>query len=254
MDKDLDPTSLSSFDGKDGRPAYVCAGGRIVDVSGSRLWMGGMHMRRHAAGKDLTSDVEAAPHGMEVLDRYPRVGTLRPLPPPVIPAPVLWALLARLLARWPLLRRHPHPATVHFPVVFCVCASFFSVLSALTSNRSFDETAYYCLIGAVFFVPLGIITGLATWRINYLARPMRPVNIKKHLSCATVVVVAFLAALRTAVPGLPAAMTALGVVYLALVVALAPAVLIVAYYGGLLTFPIETGKATSYQSNDVDEA
>jgi predicted heme/steroid binding protein/uncharacterized membrane protein len=245
MDKDLDASSLSSFDGKDGRPAYVCACGRIVDVSGSRLWMGGMHMRRHAAGKDLTLDLNAAPHGMEVLDRYPLVGTLRPMPAAVRPPSVLWALLARLLARWPLLRRHPHPATVHFPIVFCVCASFFSVLSALTGSRSFDETAYYCLIGAVFFVPLGIITGLATWRINYLARPMRPVSIKKHLSCATVVVVAFLAALRTAVPGLPAAMTALGFVYLALVFALAPAVLIIAYYGGLLTFPVDTGKATS---------
>lgn len=239
MDKEIDAPSLSSFDGKDGRPVYICAGGRVVDVSASKLWKGGRHMAKHAAGKDLTADIAAAPHGMEVLDRYPQVGTLRQTTPPVPAALALPALLERLLARWPLLRRHPHPATVHFPVVFCACASFFSVLSVLTGSRSFDQTAYYCLIGAVFFVPLGIITGLATWRINYLARPMRPVAIKKHLSCTTVVAVAFLAAWRASAPDVLAAMTPSSVVYLALVVALGPAILIVAYYGGLLTFPVE---------------
>jgi uncharacterized RDD family membrane protein YckC len=68
---------------------------------------------------------------------------------------------------------------------------------------------------------------------------MRPATIKKNLSCATVVVAAFLAAWRASVPGVLGSMTASGVVYLILVVALTPAVLIVAYYGGMLTFPVE---------------
>ena len=156
-------------------------------------------MGRHAAGRDLTADIEAAPHGMEVLDRYPQVGTLQAdAPPAPCPAPWLWSASLRATR---CCRRHPHPATVHFPIVFSVSASFFSVLYVLTGDRSFDQTAFYCLIGAVFFMPLGIITGLATWWINYMARPMRPVDHQEDLSCATVVVVAFLAAWRASVPG-----------------------------------------------------
>jgi uncharacterized membrane protein len=170
-----------------------------------------------------------------VLDRYPQVGVLRAADA----APALPPWLSGFLARHPLLRRHPHPAMVHFPIVFSLSASFFSVLYVLTGNRSFDQTAFYCLVGAVLFMPVGIVTGLATWWINYMAKPMRPATIKKNLSCATVVVTAFLAAWRASVPDVLDSMTALGVVYLALVAALTPAVLIVAYYGGLLTFPVE---------------
>ena len=231
MNKD----DLSKNNGKDGKPTYISAHGRVVHVSASKLWKGGIHMGRHNAGKDLTADIEAAPHGMEVLDRYPQVGTLRAAP--AAPALPLW--LAGLLMRYPLLRRHPHPAAVHFPIVFALSAGFFSVLSVLTGDRSFDQTAFYCLIGAVLFMPLGIITGLATWWINYMAKPMRPATIKKYLSFATVAVTAFLVAWRASVPGVLHSMTALGVVYLVLVVALTPAVLIVAYYGGTLTFPVE---------------
>ena len=71
-----------------------------------------------------------------------------------------------------------------------------------------------------------------------MARPMRPATIKKNLSFATVVVIAFLVAWRASVPGVLDGTTASGVVYLILVVALSPAVLIVAYYGGTLTFPV----------------
>ncbi len=240
--KELDAAALSFFDGREGKAVYVAADGRVFDVSASRLWKNGLHMGRHGAGKDLTGDLAAAPHGREVFDRYPQVGSLRPAHPPVHsaePTPALPPLLERILERWPMLRRHPHPAVVHFPVVFCVCVSFFSLLSVLTGRRSFDETAYYCLIGAVFFVPVGIITGLTTWWVNYLARPLRPATIKKHLSCATVLAVAFLALWRTYDPGVLAAMTPFGIVYLILALALAPAILIVAYYGGMITYPIE---------------
>ena len=198
---------------------------------------GGTH-----AGRDLTADIAAAPHGLEVLDRYPQVGTLQAEAAPAAPAPdehALPSFVSGILARYPLLRRHPHPATVHFPIVFSLCASFFSVLHVLTGDRSFDQTAFYCLIGAILFMPLGIITGLATWWINYMARPMRPATIKRNLSFATVVVIAFLVAWRASVPGVLDGTSYARVVYLILVIALSPAVLTVAYYGGTLTFPVE---------------
>jgi uncharacterized membrane protein len=68
---------------------------------------------------------------------------------------------------------------------------------------------------------------------------MRPATIKKYLSCATLVVIAFLVAWRTYVPGVLDGTAYSSVVYLILVIALSPAVLTVAYYGGTLTFPVE---------------
>ncbi len=236
METKFDPETLSKNDGKEGRPTYISHGGRVIDVSASKLWKGGLHMGRHGAGIDLTADIGAAPHGTEVLDRYPQVGTLvrqasgeGTLPP----------FLAALLSRYPFLRRHPHPATVHFPIVLTLCASFFSVLSALTGSLSFDQTAFYCLIGALLFMPLGILTGLFTWWINYMARPMRPVTVKKYVSFASLTVVLIFFVWRLVVPGVLTSLSASSGVYLVLMIALIPAILIVAYYGGTLTFPTE---------------
>jgi predicted heme/steroid binding protein/uncharacterized membrane protein len=238
MEKEIDQEKLASCDGSEGKPTYISAGGRVIDVSGSPLWAGGTHMARHHAGRDLTADIEAAPHGTEVLDRYPQVGTLRrgPAPAPNVPAPI-----AALLSRYPMLRRHPHPAAVHFPIVLSLCASFFSVLYVLFGRGSFDQTAFYCLIGALITTPVGILTGLLTWRVNYMARPLRPVSIKKTVSFPMAGVLALLVAWRAWMPAVLGDLAGPGLAYLVLVVALAPAVLTVAYYGGMLTFPAEKG-------------
>lgn len=237
MEKEFDVEALSKNDGKEGRPAYISYGGRVIDVSTSKLWKGGIHMGRHEAGKDLTSDIGGAPHGTEVLGRYPHVGSLvgREAPqegalPPFVEA---------LLTRYPFLRRHPHPAIVHFPVVLTACTSFFSLLSALTGRRSFDETAFHCLIGSLLFMPLGILTGFFTWWVNYMARPMRPVTVKKYLSLASFAVVIGLFVWRLLEPGVITDPSAFSWVYLVFVIALAPAILTVSAYGGTLTFPTE---------------
>jgi predicted heme/steroid binding protein/uncharacterized membrane protein len=242
MEKEFDEKTLQGFDGKDGRPAYISAGGRVVDVTGSRLWPGGRHMAGHAAGHDLTADLAAAPHGPEVLDRYPRVGRLIKSPPPSPAgraASVLPPFVSAVLKRWPILRRHPHPATVHFPVVFSVCAAFFSLLYAITGKETFDSTAFYCLIGALVFMPAGIATGFATWWVNYMARPLRQVALKRLLSFAVTLDLAAVTFWRAYAPPALCITSAGGMVYLLLVVAQAPAVLIVAYLGGTLTFPLD---------------
>ncbi len=74
---EFDRESLSRYDGSDGRPAYVAYEGRIYDVSRSRLWAGGAHMKRHSAGEDLTEDLDDAPHDPEVLKRFRQVGVLK---------------------------------------------------------------------------------------------------------------------------------------------------------------------------------
>ena len=70
------PEDLAQFDGREGRPALVGFEGRVVDLSGSRMWPGGSHVRRHASGNDLTAALAQAPHGEEKLAAFPVVGTL----------------------------------------------------------------------------------------------------------------------------------------------------------------------------------
>ncbi len=74
--EEIDPKELPKFNGKDGNPVYIVHRGRVIDVSASKLWKTGLHMNRHHAGNDLTTDIQAAPHGLEVLDRYPQVAVL----------------------------------------------------------------------------------------------------------------------------------------------------------------------------------
>lgn len=68
---------LREFDGREGRPAYVAFRGKVYDVSESFLWRGGKHQVLHQAGEDLTEAMQEAPHGEELLARFPVVGELQ---------------------------------------------------------------------------------------------------------------------------------------------------------------------------------
>lgn len=67
---------LAKYDGKDGRPIYIAYKGKVYDLSGSDLWEDGDHQGLHEAGKDLTIDMEDAPHDPDELERFPIVGEL----------------------------------------------------------------------------------------------------------------------------------------------------------------------------------
>ncbi|HYA27055.1 MAG TPA: CopD family protein, partial [Thermodesulfovibrionales bacterium] len=60
--QDLTLQELHSFDGREGRPAFIAYNGTIYDVSASKLWRGGSHARKHLAGHDLTEALKTAPH------------------------------------------------------------------------------------------------------------------------------------------------------------------------------------------------
>ncbi|MBN1627471.1 MAG: CopD family protein [Deltaproteobacteria bacterium] len=66
---------VSAADGKEGRPAHIVYSGQIYDVSESRLWKDGVHMRRHYAGNDLTEAMSGAPHGPEALEKVKKIGS-----------------------------------------------------------------------------------------------------------------------------------------------------------------------------------
>jgi predicted heme/steroid binding protein len=67
---------LAQYDGKNGVPAFIAYNGKLYDVSNSFLWRNGKHQVLHNAGVDLTDSLEQAPHGADLLERFPVVGTL----------------------------------------------------------------------------------------------------------------------------------------------------------------------------------
>ncbi len=67
---------LEANDGKNGNPAWIVYQGKVYDVSESSFWIDGEHLGMHNAGKDLTEELEMAPHREENLKRVKLVGEL----------------------------------------------------------------------------------------------------------------------------------------------------------------------------------
>jgi predicted heme/steroid binding protein/uncharacterized membrane protein len=234
--KEFDPEELERFDGKENRPAYVVYKGSVYDVSGSKLWKGGLHMNRHHAGKDLATDIQAAPHEPSVLERYPQVGTVKKNEGNEMDLPFA---LSWLLNRAPFFRRHPHPMTIHFPIAFTFAALVFNLLYFATGITSFDNTAFHCLGAAVFFTPVAILTGFYTWWLNYGAKSIRPVRIKQRLSFLLLALECVLFFWRFMNPTLVQSPGWRGMVYSLLLLAMFVVVTVIGWFGAGLTFPIE---------------
>jgi predicted heme/steroid binding protein/uncharacterized membrane protein len=234
--RDLDLDELAEFDGKDGKSAFIAHGSKIYDVSGSKLWKGGSHMRRHRAGADLTTDIQAAPHGPEVLERYPRAGTLKTAVSAEAPLP---KVVERLMERFPMLRRHPHPMTVHFPIAFMMAVPLFTLLSLLTGSHSLEQTALHCLGAGLLFLPVVILTGLISWWVNYLGKPLMAVYVKAILSSFLFVFAVVAFTWRMAEPDVLHSSGTGGLLYLLLLLSFIPLVSVIGWYGAKLTFPVE---------------
>jgi predicted heme/steroid binding protein/uncharacterized membrane protein len=237
-EREITVEELEQYNGTHGKPTYIAYQGRVIDVSQSTLWAGGVHMNRHRAGADLTVTIQAAPHGAEVLERFPHVGVLKTEAPAERPMP---NALSGLLSRFPSLRRHPHPMIVHFPIAFMISAPLLTIFYLVTGIKSFETTAFHCLGGGILFIPLAILTGLFTWWLNYLAKPIRPVTIKKWLSLVLLFVSVTVLVWRMIVPGVLDSHGVERTGYLALMVSLIPLVAAIGKFGGTLTFPVDRG-------------
>ncbi len=66
---------LALRNGQDKPEVWVAFKGQIYDVSASRLWRKGKHYE-HWAGQDLTAELEDAPHGQQVFEKFRVVGLL----------------------------------------------------------------------------------------------------------------------------------------------------------------------------------
>ena len=236
--REFDIAELEKYDGKEGRPIYIAYQGKVYDVSDSKLWKSGLHMKRHHAGGDLTIDIQGAPHAPDVLERYPQIGALKEEVADVaeleIPRSLAW-----LLEKYPFLRRHPHPMTVHFPIVFTFSTSIFNILYLITGIKSLEMTALHSLAAGILFTAVGIATGVYTWWLNYMAQPMRAVKIKIPLTLTLLVTLVIIFIWRISDPNVLDSIQGVNILYLLLVLALIPMITVIGWFGASMTFPVE---------------
>jgi len=234
--KEFDAHELAGFKGENGSPTYIAYDGKVYDVSESKLWRKGQHMNRHRSGEDLTSDMQAAPHDFNVLERFPQVGILKmvAVEEQAVPQPIAW-----LINRFPFLRRHPHPMTVHFPIVFVLSTAFFNILYLVTGVKSFEITALHCLAGGILFTIVGIATGIYTWWLNYMAQPLKAVKIKLPLTILMFVNEALIFIWRILTPGILDSIHFGGIIYFLLILSLLPMIMVIGWYGASMTFPVD---------------
>jgi len=229
--KEFTAEELSSFNGKEGNPVYIAFEGRVYEVTKSRLWLKGLHMNRHPAGRDLSAEISAAPHGTEVFERYPQIGTIKKGPPEELKH--LPLVLQNFLQRFPMARRHPHPMVVHFPIALLMASSLFVLLSLIFGNLSFETASFYLFILGAISSPFAMATGLLTWWINYRLNLNYFVKRKIQLSILLLIFEVILISWRISQPG------ASHPIYFVMMILLTPIVALLGYYGGQLTFPTE---------------
>jgi len=233
MDK-IKKEELEKYDGKQNNKIYVAYAGKVYDVTESRLWRTGEHLKTHKAGHDLTRGMAAAPHGPEVLDKFKQVAELieekeaKPTAPAFKTPPPLVALL---------LDRHPHPITIHFPIGLSLTGVLFTFLSLFLSSAALETAGLYNLIIAAATTPVSIITGLLSWSYNYSAIWTHIYRMKVLLSVILIILLAAALIIHLGVLPETSGNSLWLWSYRTVVFAIAPTVVALGYYGGKVTFP-----------------
>ena len=227
---------IQSSDGKNTSPAMVVVKGIVYDVSASKKWPGGLHMRRHQAGRDLTAEIGSAPHGMEVLERVNMVGTYEPKP--ITHNSQGRVRVEAFLEKYPFFRRHPHPAVVHFPLALLIVGCFFEIVAVWASSYKTEWAAYLVLALGTTSLPIAMGTGYMTWWINYEGNDNPIVRQKRRMAWLALSWGILAIALRTLLLPNPLNLSdPVLLIYLLLVFSQSGLVSLVGYLGGKLTFP-----------------
>jgi hypothetical protein len=89
------------------------------------------------------------------------------------------------------------------------------------------------------FTLVAITTGVITWWYNYMGKMLKPLAIKIPLTIVMLIVAVVAFVWRLNDPGVLDDLQGAGMVYLLLVLSLAPMTAVIGWYGASMTFPIE---------------
>ena len=236
--KNFSRDELAQANGTNDSGTLVAVDGKVYDISGSKKWIHGKHMNRHTAGRDLSADIIAAPHGTEVLERFEIVGVYQKERPERVPG--LKGTIDAWLEKHPFFRRHPHPAVVHVPIGLMVALPIFEMSALVTGSAATEWAAYLCLILGLVSLPAAMATGYFTWWINYDWKDSPTIRWKRRLAWTALPVALFAAIWRTLLISDPIMWSDPRVmIYCAITLALGCIVPLIGFLGGTLTFPYE---------------
>ena len=229
--KAISKEELERGDGAQDRPSLVAVDGKVYDVTSSGMWSGGKHMNVHPAGRDLSAEIKAAPHGLDVLERFEQVGTLEEKEERAADAvPRPGPLVSMILAR------HPHPVSVHFPIALSLAGALFAVLGVVLSSETLEAAGFYNIVFGAVMSPPAIGAGLMSWWYNY-GRAWTPIFRKKIVLSVVYMLVAGLAiAIRLVFPEAQGPIP-WSWIYVGLAVALPPVAVSLGFLGDKITFP-----------------
>lgn len=233
--KEFSREELATFNGENGQPVYIAHDDKVYDVSESKLWKTGNHMRRHQAGTDLTEEIGGAPHGIEVFEKFPQVGILKPEKDPMdehIPD-----LLLAVFRKIPMLRRHPHPMTVHFPIAFMMLFPVLNILYLVTGNESFEISSFHVLVAGLVFTPVALITGPYNWWINYAGKWSKIIVVKMFGSLILITLILAIFMWKILVPEIMLQPSGARIIYIILSLTLVPIITVLGWFGAKMTFP-----------------
>jgi predicted heme/steroid binding protein/uncharacterized membrane protein len=228
---------LSKANGQDGSQTLVAVNGQVYDLTGSKKWAGGRHMNRHCAGADLTADIKSAPHGVDVLERFERVGFLQDEAQPA--AAGLKGQVAAWLDRRPFFKRHPHPAAAHLPVGVIMAALLFELIALASGSARTEWAAFCCLLLVLVSIPAAMASGYFTWWVNYECASHRIIAWKRRLAWLALAVAALSALTRLFAADFLDVSDGRVILYVASVLALTVLISAIGFLGGKLTFPYE---------------
>jgi predicted heme/steroid binding protein/uncharacterized membrane protein len=237
--KSISREDLAENNGQDGKRAFVAVDGKVYDVTKSKRWPGGAHMKRHQAGADLSNDIRSAPHDLDVLERFETIGVLAPEEKP--PVAGVRARVETFLDAYPWFRRHPHPSVVHFPVGFLMGAPLFETLGLVSNSAKTEWAAYCCLLIAAMSIPAAIVTGYFTWWVNYELHDSPIIARKRQLAWVALAIAGLAVVVRSFLLANPLDVRAGSVLIYAVVLwGLAAVVGYIGFLGGKLVFPYDS--------------
>lgn len=225
---------LKLYDGKNGAKAYIAYKGVVYDVTQSPLWKNGEHQGEHSAGVDLTLVLANAPHGEEVFNRYPAVGTLeinKSVITAAMPPQNLKTKLRQLYKEF-----HPHPMTVHFPIALHVFAAGADVIFLATKGEVYESLVFYSFFVATVMGLVAMMPGLLSWWINYNLSTHKAFMIKIILSIVTLLLGIVAISIYLGHENIAYDSSYLGITYHAIVLFTGLSVMVLGYYGGKIAW------------------
>lgn len=226
----MNKEELKQYDGGDGRPVYFAYKGKVYDVTESKLWKTGKHMNRHQAGKDLSDFINAAPHDEKVMSKFNVIDEYEDSPPePAVDK-------KEILRDW-YRKYHPHPVILHYPIGLFAFSACMQMLFLFFKIKSFEQAALYSLLGAILTSFPVVASGLFSWWLNYQLTPTKIFKRKLIFSIILLITGVVVVVIRFCMPNISYQADILSFFYNALVFLSVPLILVIAYYGGKITWP-----------------